>query len=177
MLERLRGEADPIVLLMPVHGISRIQAERLHHELGIDSLKELEAAAQDGRLSDVAGFGRKRTAGIIDSLTTRLDRVRKALESSDQDHVPVAELLDVDLEYRELAEAGGCTASHTSGSTGEAWLPILHTRRGEREYIALFSNTARTHGQDWDGESGERQTTGRYGSTRTNGRQTDHPRP
>ena len=27
----------------------------------------------------------------------------------------------------------------------EAWLPILHTSREERHYIALFSNTARAH--------------------------------
>ena len=28
---------------------------------------------------------------------------------------------------------------------GEAWLPILHTQRGERHYTALYSNTARAH--------------------------------
>jgi putative hydrolase len=39
MLERLRGEADPIELLMSVTGIGRIQAARLHHDLGIDSLE------------------------------------------------------------------------------------------------------------------------------------------
>ena len=171
MLERLRGEADPIELLMSVPGIGHIQAERLHNELGIDTLEELEAAAEDGRLSDVAGFGRKRTAGIIDSLTTRLDRVRKSLAvSSEQDHVQVAELLDVDLEYRQLAQAGKlhCIAPRRFNPTGEAWLPILHTRRGEREYTALFSNTARAHRlgktHDWvilyhDGATGERQNT------------------
>jgi putative hydrolase len=170
MLQRLRGESDPIELLMSVPGIGRIQAERLHHELGIDSLEELESAAQDGRLAGIAGFGHKRIAGIIDSLSTRLDRVRKALESSVPDCVPVAELLDVDLEYRELAQAGKlqCIAPRRFNPTGEAWLPILHTRRGEREYSALFSNTARAHRlgktHDWvilyhDGGRGERQNT------------------
>jgi DNA polymerase/3'-5' exonuclease PolX len=170
ILERLRGEVDPIELLMSVPGIGYIQAERLHHELGIDSLEELEAAAQDGRLADIAGFGHKRTVGIIDSLATRLDRVRKSRASADQDHVKVAELLDVDLEYRQLAEAGKlhCIAPRRFNPTGEAWLPILHTRRGEREYTALFSNTARAHRlrktHDWvilyhDGGSGERQDT------------------
>jgi DNA polymerase (family 10) len=171
MLERLRGEADPVELLMSVPGIGRIQAERLHHELGIDSLEELETAAQDGRLSDVSGFGRKRIAGIVDSLATRLDRVRKSLATpTDQDHVKVAELLDVDLEYRQLAQAGKlhCIAPRRFNPTGNAWLPILHTRRGAREYTALFSNTARAHRlektNDWvilyhDGERGERQAT------------------
>ena len=50
----------------------------------------------------------------------------------------------------------------------EAWLPILHTHRGERHYTALYSNTARAHGlgktRDWvvlyfDGGRGERQST------------------
>lgn len=171
MLERLRGAADPIELLMTVPGIGQVQAERLHHELGIDSLEELEAAAQDGRLSDVAGLGRKRIAGIIDSLATRLDRVRKSPATpAGQDPVKVAELLDVDLEYRQLAQAGKLPsiAPRRFNPTGNAWLPILHTRRGEREYTALFSNTARAHRlgktHDWvilyhDGEGGERQAT------------------
>ena len=29
--------------------------------------------------------------------------------------------------------------------THEAWLPVLHTLRAERQYTALFSNTARAH--------------------------------
>jgi hypothetical protein len=51
---------------------------------------------------------------------------------------------------------------------GDAWLPVLHTNRGERHYTALFSNTAlahrlgRTH--DWvvlysDGRRETRQAT------------------
>ena len=76
MLERLRGEVDPVLLLQSVPGIGRIQAKRLHHDLGIDTLEELESAAHDGRLASVAGFGSKRVAGIVDSLASRLGRVR-----------------------------------------------------------------------------------------------------
>jgi DNA polymerase/3'-5' exonuclease PolX len=50
MLERLRSESDPVEMLASVPGIGRILAERLHDELGIDTLEELEAAAYDGRL-------------------------------------------------------------------------------------------------------------------------------
>ncbi len=45
ILERLRGESDPIALLASVPGIGRTLADRLHHELGIDTLEDLEAAA------------------------------------------------------------------------------------------------------------------------------------
>ena len=35
MLERLRGESDPVALLRTVPGIGRVMAQRLHDELGI----------------------------------------------------------------------------------------------------------------------------------------------
>ena len=44
MLDRLRGESDPVALLLSVPGIGKRTAERLHNELGIDTLEELEVA-------------------------------------------------------------------------------------------------------------------------------------
>jgi len=169
MLDRLRGECDPVDLLETVPGIGPVHAARLHAELGIDSLEDLEAAAHDGRLSDVAGLGGKRVAGIMDSLATRLGRIRPPGPRA-PDEAPVPELLDVDHEYRELATAGMLhrIAPRRFNPNHEVWLPILHTTRGERHYTALFSNTARAHKlgrtQDWvilyyDAGSGERQST------------------
>jgi DNA polymerase (family X) len=57
MLDRLRGEADPVDLLETVPGIGPVHAARLHDELSIDSLEDLEAVAHDGRLCAVAGLG------------------------------------------------------------------------------------------------------------------------
>ena len=61
--------------------------------------------------------------------------------------MPVAELLDIDDQYRRLAKQGHLPriAPRRFNPTGEAWLPILHTQRGNRQYTALFSNTARAH--------------------------------
>jgi hypothetical protein len=52
---------------------------------------------------------------------------------------------------------------------GEAWLPVLHTRRGDWHFTALYSNTARAHElghtHDWvviygeDAQHAERQYT------------------
>ena len=103
MLDRLRGETDPIALLESVPGIGRVLAERLHLEFGIDSLEDLEAAAHDGRLHDLAGFGSKRLAGIADTLATRLGRIRQPGGVAAHDEPSVEELLDVDREYRERA--------------------------------------------------------------------------
>jgi len=169
MLERLRGETDPVELLRSVPGVGRVIADRLHHDLGIDTLEELEAAAHDGRLERIAGFGEKRLAGIRDSLAQRLGRVRPATDSA-AEGPPVGELLDVDAEYRKKADAGQLRriAPRRLNPSGEAWLPILHTTRAVRHYTALFSNTPRAHRlgatRDWvilyhDAPRGESQCT------------------
>lgn len=170
MLERLRGETDPVALLASVPGIGRVLAGRLHDELSIDTLEELEAAAHDGRLADIAGLGEKRIAGIRDSLAYRLGRVRDSAVGPEPDQPKVSEILDVDREYREQGEKGllRIIAPRRFNPQHEAWLPVLHTHRGKRHYTALFSNTARAHAmgktRDWvvlyyDGGKGERQCT------------------
>ena len=174
MLDRLRGETDHVAVLASVPGIGEAMATRLHHDLSIDTLEELEAAAHDGRLSEIEGIGPKKLAGIIDSLASRLGRVRGlagAAAAHGPSHEPsVAELLDVDREYRENAAAGSLRtiAPRRFNPDGEAWLPVLHTHRGPRHYTALFSNTARAHQlektRDWvilyfDEGDGEHQHT------------------
>jgi DNA polymerase (family 10) len=170
MLDRLRGETDPVMLLESVPGIGRALAERLYGELGIESLEDLEAAAHDNRLSDLAGIGKKKLAGIVDTLATRLGRVRREGHTDEANEPSVEELLDVDREYREKAAAGQLPniAPRRFNPKGEAWLPILHTHRGARDYTAIYSNTARAHElgriRDWvvlyyDGGLDERQAT------------------
>lgn len=165
MLERLRGDADPVALLASVPGIGARLADRLHEELGLETLADLEAAAHDGRLETIAGFGDKRLAGVRDSLAYRLGRLRRPPAVAPPP--PVGELLDVDREYREQAAAGLLPriAPRRFNPGRTAWLPVLHTRRGWRAYTALFSNTARAHRagrtRDWvvlyeDDGSGER---------------------
>jgi hypothetical protein len=154
MLERLRGESDPVALLMTVPGIGRLTAERLHHDLGIETLEDLEAAAHDGRLAGLEGLGPKRLAGVRASLAQRLARVRRPHEAAVAPP-PVAEILDVDEEYRAKAAAGQLKriAPRRFNPRGRQWLPVLHTQREARHYTALFSNTPRAHrlGQtrDW----------------------------
>jgi putative hydrolase len=155
MLERLRGEADPEALLRTVPGIGPALARRLHDDLGLATLEDLEAAAHDGRLERLGGFGAKRLGGIRDALAARLGRARGAAPRAVADAPPVAELLDVDREYRAAAARGELPriAPRRFNPEHDPWLPVLHTTRGERHYTALFSNTARAHGlgktHDW----------------------------
>ena len=170
MLDRLRGESDPIALLKTVPGIGRVLAEKLHDELGIETLEELEIAANDGRLEKIAGLGGKRIAGIRDSLATRLGRVRIRSANGPASEPPVSVVLDVDAEYRRRAARDELSkiAPRRFNPTQKRWLPILHTVRHKRHYTAVFSNTPRAHQlrktYDWvviyyDGRGGERQYT------------------
>jgi DNA polymerase (family X) len=145
LLERLRGESTPEKLLMTIPGIGHKLAAKLHDDLSIDSLEDLEIAAQDGRLRELAGLGEKKLAGIRDVLARRLGRWR--MPPSYGETPSVQELLDVDREYRAQAQAGKLhrIAPRRFNPRGEPWLPVLHTRRGPRDYTALYSNTARAH--------------------------------
>jgi hypothetical protein len=170
ILEQLQGEADPLRTLASVPGIGDVFAERLYHELGIETLEDLETAAYDGRLRNILGLGEKRIAGIIDSLATRLGTTRPVGRNTLREEPSVAELLDVDREYHEKVAAGEVPliAPRRFNPTREAWLPVLHTQRGLRHYTALLSNTAHAHRsgktRDWvvlycDDGRGERQWT------------------
>lgn len=121
MLDRLRGEHDPLLLLGSVPGIGRTLARKLHDDLGIESLADLETAAHDGRLEILTGLGAKRLAGIRDSLAHRLGRTRSPAHASTPAAPPdVAELLDVDREYRSAAAADRLKKSLPSASTRRA---------------------------------------------------------
>ena len=148
MLDRLRGESEAIALLASVPGIGRKLARRFHDELRIETLEELEVAAHDGRIQNFPGIGAKRLAGIRDSLAQRLGRIRRtAIAPQPRRLSPIAELLDIDREYRQKAAAGKLTqiAPRRFNPKHESWLPVLHTMRNGRHYTALFSNTAHAH--------------------------------
>jgi len=150
MLQRLRGESGPEHLFMTLPGIGMEFAGRIHEQLGVESLPELEAAAHDGRLAKVPGMGRKRVQAVQETLRGRFRR--PLAEPRGPSHPalgepPVEEILDVDREYRQKAAEGQLRliAPRRLNPTGKAWLPVLHTHRADRQYTALYSNTARAH--------------------------------
>jgi DNA polymerase (family X) len=150
MLERLRGEAGPEDTLATVAGIGPELAHRIHDLLGVDSLYALEAAAHDGRLETVPGMGPARVRAVREALAGRfLSRGLRPAAPGPRAEAdpPVAELLDVDREYRERAAAGTLPriAPRRFNPAHEAWLPVLHAQRGAHHYTALYSNTARAH--------------------------------
>lgn len=150
-LDRLRGDADPPALLRTVPGMGAQTAGRIHDELHIDTLTALEAAASDGRLASVRGLGPRRVAALRAALAKRLDHVRgrsypaagAALSE------PTAEaILAVDALYRAQAEAGRLPrlTPRRLNADGRAWLPILHTSRGDWRFTTLFANSDQARG-------------------------------
>ncbi len=145
-LDRRRGDATPETLFRTVPGVGPELARAIHEELHVDTLEALEVAAHDGRLDTVAGIGERRSAAIRAGLAAMLGRATVRRQASAE--LPAADvLLDVDRRYREQAAAGKLPkiAPKRFNPEGRAWLPILHTNRGEWHFTALFSNTARAH--------------------------------
>lgn len=65
-LERVRADIPPGLLeLLRVPGLATRKISQLHEELGIDSVDALEAAAMDGRLAKLKGFGPKTAQRIL----------------------------------------------------------------------------------------------------------------
>jgi hypothetical protein len=157
LLDRLEGEIAPEDLFTTVPGIGEELAARIHRELHVDTLEELELAAHDGRLEKLPGFGARRVRGVRESLAgmlgrstrRRARRIRReeSHAAAPPERPPVATLLAVDAEYRERAEAGTLRriAPRRFNPEGRAWLPVLHTERDGWSFTALYSNTARAH--------------------------------
>jgi DNA polymerase (family X) len=145
-LDRLTGALDPEHLFQTVPGIGPGLAARIHDALHVDTLEQLEQAAQDGRLEQLPGLGARRAHAIKAVLADKLGHRRYRAVAGE--HVPPAEvLLDVDREYRAGAAGDRLRkiAPKRLNPAGEAWLPVLHTRRGDWLFTVLFSNTQRAH--------------------------------
>ena len=151
LLQRLRGEHAPERVFTSVAEIGPKLAARIHEELGIDSLSELQTAAWDGRLAGLEGMGPKRVQAVREALAGRFAQAdrhsRLDALSSLENEPPIAELLEIDRTYLHQVAQDRLPqiAPRRFNPEGSAWLPIMHTQRGERHYTAMFSNTARAH--------------------------------
>jgi hypothetical protein len=163
-LERLEGQVSPEDLFTTLSGIGEELAARIHRELGVETLEELELAAHDGRLAKLSGFGARRVRAVRDTLATilgrstrRRARERRLLETPTSGVTPnplaaserptVATILAVDEEYRRRTAAGELRtiAPRRFNPEGRSWLPVLHVEKEGWHFTALFSNTARAH--------------------------------
>jgi hypothetical protein len=159
LLNQLLQDVAPEDRFKTIPGIGEVLAHRIHQELGINTLEELELAAHTGKLSSVKGFSRGRVRLVRDTLAAILNRDSRrraqlmrwqeavGFEESDNLRPPIALLLDIDAQYRRLAETGKLRTitPRRFNPEGKRWLPIMHLKRGGWWFDALYSNTARAH--------------------------------
>lgn len=162
LLDRLEGEVSPEALLGTVPGIGPRLARRIHQELHVDTLEELEATAHDGRLERLHGFGPRRARAVREALASILGRSARhrarrrewlsrhtTPDASRPAHPQpnVATILELDERYLHDAadEALPRIAPRRFNPEKRAWLPILHDERDGWHFTVLFSNTARAH--------------------------------
>ena len=78
VLEDLRKEFPPgIIELSGLPGLSIAKIAKLHEELGVTSIVELQAAAEAGRVRNVKGFGAKTQQRLLELIADH-DRDHKA---------------------------------------------------------------------------------------------------
>ena len=107
--ERLRPQVPAGLLdMLRVPGVGPRTVRLLHHELGIDSLEALRAAAEDGRLRHVKGLSERTERNVLDAMA-RLERVSTRLLVHDADEL-VAGLMS------RLAEVPGVRRIERAGS-------------------------------------------------------------
>ena len=153
LLDRLRGAADPEQVLRTVPMIGPALAHQIHDDLGIETLEALEAAAYDGRLASLKGFGPRRVESLRHSLADMLARRRPRQAPIDRQQPSLADILSIDQTYRSNVERLPTIKPRRFNPTGETRLPILHTERDGWQFTALFSNSPAAHrfgrNRDW----------------------------
>jgi hypothetical protein len=146
------GPLDPQRMFASLPGVGPQLARRIHEQLGVRTLEQLEQAAHEGRLGELK-VGPKRLRGIIDALAGRFSRRRHSDVPGPEPEI--ADLLAVDADYRRQAEEEQLPtlAPRRFNPQQIPWLPLLATERGGWRYRVLYSNTALAHrlgrSRDW----------------------------
>ena len=99
-LQRLRGSAEPEDVFCAIPGVGPKLAKRLHEELNVATLEQLEAVLAGPESAAPKGVGERRLSMIQSGLRQLLDRMRPR-RSALQEEPSIDILLDVDREYRE----------------------------------------------------------------------------
>ncbi len=107
--ERLQGEVPPrLVELLQISGLGPKSVRQLHQELGIESLDDLRAAAEAGRLRAVRGMSARTEALVLDGLARLADRPpeRMRLDRAEELATAVMAALAAVPGLRSLEPAG-----------------------------------------------------------------------
>ncbi|NBC96750.1 MAG: DNA polymerase III, partial [Deinococcus-Thermus bacterium] len=106
-LDALEGEVpEGLAALSDLPGLGPKRTAQLHRELGVDSLDDLQAAAEAGEVRELDGFGQTLEHKILDAIERRAGQEKRfRLATAEQLAEPLlAHLRDVDgVEKAEIA--------------------------------------------------------------------------
>lgn len=93
--------------LMRLPNVGPKRAGKLHEALGVSSVDELEAAAQEGRVAELKGFGEKSQDKILDGIAEfRRHQERLRIADADRHAQPLLDYLNESPELTRLEIAG-----------------------------------------------------------------------
>jgi DNA polymerase (family 10) len=107
-LNQLRAELPPgVVQLSGVRGLTINKVRTLHEALGINTVEELKAAAEAGKLRELKGFGARTEARILEAIAGSQNReqrihIHHALRAGER----IVEYLETSRDFNK-AEFGG----------------------------------------------------------------------
>lgn len=88
-LDELREQVPPgLVEMLRISGLGVAKVRQIHERLHVESVPELEAAARDGRLADLPGFGAKTAENVLRGIarlrqTTTFRLLHHAIEEAE----------------------------------------------------------------------------------------------
>src|SRR5574340_124068 len=78
LLDRLRRELPPAITeLLKIPGLGPKRVKALYHDLDVQTVEQLQRAAQDGRIRALHGFGEKTELNILQSLQAHASQSRR----------------------------------------------------------------------------------------------------
>ncbi len=107
-LDKARKALPPkLPELLTVQGLGPKKIRKLHEELGVDSIEALKAAAEQGRVRTLAGFGEKSEAAILEAL---------AFHTGDRRYLLPDVRAELDALLGELGKLSGLQHLEPAGS-------------------------------------------------------------
>jgi len=93
--------------LLQIPGLGPKRVHSLFHELGIETLAQLEQAAKSGRLRQLPGFGPKTEQQVLDTITTHRKKKQHFLRNTAMEHAePLLNYLQQDNNVGQAVIAG-----------------------------------------------------------------------
>ncbi len=108
VLAELREDVpSTLVQIMRLPGVGPKSARKLWDELGVETVEELKSAAEEGRVSELKGFGEKKQALILSGIEQfHRHSARYRLDEADRFAAPLLEYLSALGEAEKVEVAG-----------------------------------------------------------------------